>query len=320
MTVCIPAYQAAGFIERTLRCACEQTHAEQRILVSVDVSTDGTEEICRAWAREDPRVEVIAQPERLGWAGNVNFLLESVTSEFAFLYFHDDLIEPAYSARLVAALRERPDAASAHCDMGHFGASDNVVLGRGFEGSAAVRLLDFLTARRKPALLRSMLRVELAGRLRLPTTAGGMWANQPFLMALVAAGPVLHAPDVLYRRWEQRAGGLTDSWLALPLEEIVAGYRANAREGLAIIDGSRPSASERELLIHALMVHMTLRLRRAEERHGTGEAAPPETLLPEFAGLELPASVDGLPPELREQCEDAARRLERRTARRASSM
>ena len=106
MTVCIPAYQAAEFIERTLGCASAQTYAKQRILVSVDVSTDPTAEICRKRARDDPRIEVIAQPKRLGWAGNVNFLLDSVRSEFAFLYFHDDLIEPEYSARLIAAVKK----------------------------------------------------------------------------------------------------------------------------------------------------------------------------------------------------------------------
>ena len=44
VTVCIPAYQAEAFIDRTLRCARAQTHEAQRILVAIDRSEDGTED------------------------------------------------------------------------------------------------------------------------------------------------------------------------------------------------------------------------------------------------------------------------------------
>ena len=124
VTVCIPAYEAGEFIDRTLRCAREQTHEALRILVSIDVSDDNTEAICRRHADDDERIEVLAQPERLGWAGNVNSLLDHADSEFAFLYFHDDVIEPTYCERLVGALRERPEAASAHSDLGRVGDDD----------------------------------------------------------------------------------------------------------------------------------------------------------------------------------------------------
>lgn len=318
VSACIPAYQAAEFIDRTLGCARAQTHEAVRIVVSIDVSDDATEEICRAHAGEDDRVEVIAQPERLGWAGNVNFLLDRAGTEFAFLYFHDDLIEPEYCERLLAALRDRPDAASAHADMGHFGASETVVEGRAYDGSAAERLLDFLTSRRKPSLLRSMLRRELAGGVRLPTAGGGVWANQPFLLRLVAAGPAVHVPGVLYRRWEGREGGLTDGWRGLPFDEIVSGYRANAEVGLELIDDLDPGPDVRDVLIFGLMVHMTLRLRQAEARYGREAASPPELLLAEFAEIEAPPTMDAFPQRLREQCEAAWERLERRTARLAT--
>ena len=102
--VCIPAYEAAAFIDRTLRCARAQTHTELRIVVSVDVSADATAEICHAHAGEDERVEVFVQRERLGWAGNVNFLLAEANAPFAFLYFPDpnSISEPVTSGNVFA--------------------------------------------------------------------------------------------------------------------------------------------------------------------------------------------------------------------------
>ena len=46
VTICIPAWQAADFIERTLRCARSQTYEDIHILVSVDQCEDATVEIC----------------------------------------------------------------------------------------------------------------------------------------------------------------------------------------------------------------------------------------------------------------------------------
>ncbi len=93
VTVCIPTWQAEAFIDQTLGCARNQTYPRLRImiLVSVDHSDDRTTEICQRHAREDRRVEGFAQGERLGWARNINFLLDQVTSEYFFIYPHDFL-------------------------------------------------------------------------------------------------------------------------------------------------------------------------------------------------------------------------------------
>jgi len=318
VTVCIPAWQAAGFIDRTLRCARAQTHAAQRIAVSVDLSTDETEEICRSHAREDGRVVIYAQRERLGWTGNVNFLLERVRTEFACLYFHDDWIDSTYTERLVAVLRERPDAASAHCDVGHFGGTAHTLLGRAYEGTPHERLLTLFVATPKGSMLRSMFRPALVGDVRLPSGPGaGVGAGRPFLMKLVAAGPVLRVADKLYWRWGRRPGGLTEGWRSLPLEDILEGYRRAAEVARDIIDGLETSSEERETLMFGLLVYMTLWLRHTEVRYGATSVNPPECLLPEFSDTTIPLAVRGLPEPLRSWCEEEHDRMDRQTGKRA---
>ena len=122
VTLCIPAWQAATFIERTLRCARAQSYPAIRIAVSVDRGDDDTEAICRRHAAEDPRIDVVAQPVRLGWADNCNALLDGVQTPLFCLYFHDDVLHPGYidtlrSALLAALVRSPPIATSAPSAM-----------------------------------------------------------------------------------------------------------------------------------------------------------------------------------------------------------
>ena len=319
VSVCIPAWRSADFIDRTLRCAREQTHNALRIVVSIDLCDDGTEDICNAHARADRRVQVHTHCERLGWARNVNFLLDRVDTELAFLYFHDDIIEPTYTERLIGALRERPDAASAHCDMGHFGGSDWVNPARQYEGTAVERVVTFLVAPDRGSLLRSMLRRTLLDDgLRMPTGShAGVWANEPFLIKLVAAGPAFPVPETLYRRWDKRDGGLTDGWLSLGVDEIIDGHRVNAEYALAVIDGMRLAPEERAVLLFALFVNMTDRMRTAERMYDAPTVSPPERLLPVFAGMTVPPALHTLPAPLRTWVEEAYDRLLRDTGARA---
>ncbi len=300
VTICIPAWEAEPFIERTLGCARRQTHEGVRILISVDRSEDATAELCRSHARDDRRIEVFVHGERLGWAENVNFLLDRVDTEFYFLYFHDDLIAPSYAERLLSVLRARPDAASVHCDMGHFGGSDHVSVGREYQGSAAERLIAYLHASAKGSPLRSLTRSDLLGRgLRMPIDAeGGFWANQPFLMRLLAGGAALHVPEVLYRRWDRRTGGLTDGWTRFTLEQVVSGFRANTRTCFALLDAVPATPIERELLTFGLYLYMVSQLRLAEDSLGAKTRLPAAALHPAFAGQCPPGSLSLLNAEL----------------------
>lgn len=290
VAICIPAWEAEPFIDRTIRCARTQTHRNVRIIASIDRSADDTERVCRAHAREDGRVDVFVHKERLGWAKNVNFLLDQVSSEFFFLYFHDDLIEPAYVKLLLRALQRRPDAASVHCDMGHFGGSNHMSIGRNYEGSAAQRLINFFYASEKGSPLRSMIRTDMVGSdFRLPTTAEeGFWANQPFLMRLLAAGPALRVPKVLYKRWDQRQGGLTDGWSRFTPDQALAGFKSNTRVCVEILDDIPATEAQRNLMMFGLYIYVMAQVRGAESHFGVNTPIEPANLNPRFLNMRIP--------------------------------
>ena len=317
VSICIPAWQSQAFIRRTLDFALGQTHRRVRVLVSIDQCDDDTAAMCLARAHQDSRLAVFVQPSRLGWAGNVNFLLGQVSTPYFFLYFHDDVIVPQYTARLLHALQRRPDAASVHCDMDHFGAARAVSVGFAYEGSVARRLGAFLVTPERGSPLRSLTRSALlADGLRLPTgEIDGLWANEPYLMRLVAAGPAVHVPEILYYRWNQREGGLTDGWKRLAPAQVCAGHAGNIRTALDIIDRATTDAAERRALAFCLYVHMMPRLHAIERESQGAVAIDPQQVSPRFAAAGEPCDLACLGEQIRGwalQRHDRVRELERR--------
>jgi glycosyltransferase involved in cell wall biosynthesis len=239
LTICIPAYQAGGFIDRALRCAQGQTYGHVRILVAIDRSTDATADVCRRFASEDRRIDIVEHRERLGWCGNLNSLLERVDTRFFFLYFHDDLILPQYCEHLRDALLRSPEAASANADLVNFGKVDRIDPGRSYRGSTAQRLLESMVVPEPGALLRSMVRSSTIDKdYRLPPEEEGSVTRAPMGLRMLAAGPAVRVAEALYLRWI-REGGLTDGWKKSPFDRWLDGWIQNVGRAFAIIDKSR---------------------------------------------------------------------------------
>jgi hypothetical protein len=284
ISILIPAYMAASFIDRTLYFARGQTYGALNILVSIDAGDDATPAIVRSHATRDSRIVVHEQAERLGWAGNVNFLLGQVDTPYFLIYFHDDILLPQYTAQMFATLQSQPQSAGAYCDMGHFGASNHVSVGQAYAGSTVQRLLTLMLAPQRGSPLRAMLRTERAGHLRLPdVAAGGFWANEAYLMEMLIAGPLEHVPQVLYLRWNGRAGGLTDGWRKLAPQAIRAGWRSNIEARLNIIARATPRNAEQEALIFALFLQVFSAVRDLRDEEGSLLFPSPDSLHPLFA-------------------------------------
>lgn len=268
VTICIPAYRAATFIDRTLVCARAQTHLAIRIVVSVDLCDDDTVEICRRHASGDERITLLVQNHRLGWSGNANAALNSVNTEFGCLYFHDDIIEPTYVERLLNALSTRPDAASAHCDLIEFGLVEEVKPAHSYDGAPMRRLIDFMMTQRGTTL-RSMLRMNgEAGKVRFPQVHGdNHWAAYVFHLRLLAAGAAMAVHEPLYRRW-QREGSMTRSagWQPDDLNAMLLGQRQAAELCLKVIDEVARSAEELDAGRYCFHLFQSLFARRQQLR------------------------------------------------------
>lgn len=218
VTALLPAWNAAQFIQPTLDCLSAQTHRELRVIVSVDLCDDGTAEICDAHAARDARFRVVRQERRLGYVGNCNALLDLADSDHALFAFHDDLLAPAYVARLSAALDATPAAVLAFSEM-------LLTHADGRRQRPLFTELDGVSDRVKRGLIvlagrnnwwvpnRGVFRLDRVRRIGGLKThgAGEFSADWPWLFHMSLLGEFVRVPELLCHKFYKK-GSLSRSW------------------------------------------------------------------------------------------------------------
>ena len=106
----VPAYNEIRWIEKTLRSIQSQTHADFRVLISDNASTDGTSEVCERFAQCDPRFLHFRHPENRGASVNFSFAHERSSSRFFGWVGAHDLLHSDYLSRHLTALEQSPAA------------------------------------------------------------------------------------------------------------------------------------------------------------------------------------------------------------------
>ena len=233
VTVCVPAYNARAFIARTLASLADQDLATFQVMVSVDVSTDGTAEFVERIAPDD-RFVVRRREHRLGWAGNVNSMLDEVTTRYACVVAHDDTVSPNYLSALVARLESCPSAAFAMPASRAHGLAERVAEPYPITGDTLARVDRWLAGSLPERLLpwRALVRREfLAAGLRLRGATehfgDALWSLDLVLAGQGTAAPAAAydkwvRPDSMVRRWEERDTARKGRMLADHVAEVIA--------------------------------------------------------------------------------------------------
>ncbi|MET7334809.1 glycosyltransferase family 2 protein [Nonomuraea sp. NPDC005650] len=99
VSIGIPVRNGADRLEAAVRSALAQDHAEIEVVISDNASTDGTEELCREFVRQDSRISYYRQPRDLHVIGNFVEVLRRARGEFFRWMGDDDLLEPDYVSR-----------------------------------------------------------------------------------------------------------------------------------------------------------------------------------------------------------------------------
>ena len=225
VTFCIPAFNAEGFLLDTLRSVERQTHEDFRALVSVDLSDDATARIVRQHL-PDRRFRPFVHRRRLGWAGNLNFLMRKVRSRYFCVLPHDDLLEPSYAARMLEALEGRVGAVAAHSDIRCFGNLERVLSQESIVGDRLSRALGYLERHYAAVLLRAVVDRGRSGPAPIfeSNSYSDFSEDAVWGLRLALRGEVLRVPEALYskrfhdgayhRRWHRwNDEEALDAWL-----------------------------------------------------------------------------------------------------------
>ncbi|SET41764.1 glycosyltransferase family 2 protein [Oceanicella actignis] len=102
VSVIVPAYNAARYLERAVRSALEDQGASVEVIVIDDASGDETAEIAGALARRDSRVRLLRNEANLGPGASRNRGMAAARGEWIALLDADDAFAPGRLARLTA--------------------------------------------------------------------------------------------------------------------------------------------------------------------------------------------------------------------------
>ena len=108
ISVVIPAYNAAEYLESALASVQAQTFADFEIVVVDDGSKDNTKALLDSLAAREPRLRVISRPNT-GIVGALNDALAAARGEFVARMDADDLCLPQRFEKQIAFLRAHAD-------------------------------------------------------------------------------------------------------------------------------------------------------------------------------------------------------------------
>ena len=107
VSVCIPVYNGAPFIKKTIEMVLKQDYDNMEVLVSDNASTDDTvNEIKKI---KDERVTLFQNKTNLGMGGNWNSLIEKARGEYIIIVCADDYIFPGAISEKAKVLDENSD-------------------------------------------------------------------------------------------------------------------------------------------------------------------------------------------------------------------
>lgn len=104
VSIGMPVYNGGSLLGEALEAITHQTLQDLEIVVSDNASTDDTRAIVDAFARRDPRIRYMRNEHNVGAPENFNRAFLASTRRYFKWASYDDLLEPAFVERCVAAL------------------------------------------------------------------------------------------------------------------------------------------------------------------------------------------------------------------------
>jgi GT2 family glycosyltransferase len=109
VSVVIPCYKYGHFLPDAVASALDQPGLDLQVIVVDDCSPDGSADVARAMAADDPRVEVLVHETNKGHIATYNDGLARVTGDYVVLLSADDVLMPGALVRSVALMEAHPD-------------------------------------------------------------------------------------------------------------------------------------------------------------------------------------------------------------------
>jgi glycosyltransferase involved in cell wall biosynthesis len=122
-----PVYNGEPYLTGAIESHLSQTFEDFELVIVDNASTDGTEEICRRFARADSRIRYHRNAENVGVIRNHNRSLELTRGEYFRWISADDRYAPTFLERCVEILDADPEVVLAFSKVMHIDESSREV-------------------------------------------------------------------------------------------------------------------------------------------------------------------------------------------------
>lgn len=275
----LPVYNGEKHVEAALRSACAQDYPNLEIIISDNASADGTEDICRRWARRDRRIRYLRQERNIGMFQNFVAVARPARGEYFKWMAHDDVLDAGCVSTLLRHLKEAPTATVATCHTPRYISRDG----------QALALKDLPRA---PAPVEATFRLSRVERLhyalgpRRPSWLFyGLFRADAFRSALSMFERGVHSMrwEVFVECWALDQGdvavcnrplftyrmGGTHAWMrgGLRLSQLLRSLRTEALVLPRAVDFGSLSGRERAVVVGIMWRHLYDALRRSYWPH-----------------------------------------------------
>ena len=239
VTICIPAWRAAEFLQETLESALAQTWPDILIAISVDQCDDDTWSIASQYATRHG-VRAVRQPKRLGWVGNTNAALGLAETRYSMNLPHDDVLSPDYVSACMDALQATPDAVIAYSDIALYHDLQKQVIEDSIDGTLDDRLATMIAGHYAAVAMRGVFDRVRAPQFAVPEFAmGGFAADTLWVARMVCQGAIVRVPRPLYIK-RLHASSAHAAWKTAGREEKDEMWAAHCMELAATITETLP--------------------------------------------------------------------------------
>lgn len=126
VSIIIPCYNQAGYVEEAVLSAINQTYQNIEIICVNDGSTDKTSEVIRMLVNKYKNIVFFDESENKGVVAARNFAIQACAGEYILPLDADDTIEPTYVEKAVKVLDENKNIGIVYCRAKIFGAEDKI--------------------------------------------------------------------------------------------------------------------------------------------------------------------------------------------------
>jgi glycosyltransferase involved in cell wall biosynthesis len=209
VSIGLPVRNGEQYLSEAVQSVLGQQYDRVELVISDNASSDGTEEVCREFARSDPRVRYHRQPQNIGLISNFNAVLHLGRGTYFKWIGDDDWLTPTYVSRCAELLDDDAALILVTTQQAHVG-TDGAMKSAAYDGTRMrstrpvdrfAEILRLVTERHlllDP--LYGMMRRDLVLRVPRPVM---LYEDEIFASRLALAGPFGHLPEVLsYRRFK----------------------------------------------------------------------------------------------------------------------